>query len=66
MVCCQFSQSLFVITKAIGAPIVVESRDYFPVTAPALIMVGVLMARIVVNPDWVGLIDFQTRYPSTS
>ncbi len=37
---------------AIGAPIVVESRDYFPVTAPALIMVGVLMARTVVKIEW--------------
>ncbi len=24
------------------------------------------MARIVVKPEWVGLIDFQTRYPSTA
>ena len=23
------------------------------------------MARITVKPEWVGLIDFQTRYPST-
>ena len=23
------------------------------------------MARIIVKTDWVGLIDFQTRYPST-
>lgn len=23
------------------------------------------MARITVTPDWVGIIDFQTRYPST-
>lgn len=22
------------------------------------------MARIVIKPDWVGLIDFQTRYPA--
>jgi hypothetical protein len=23
------------------------------------------MARITVKPEWVGLIDFQTRHPST-
>ena len=35
-----------------------EFRDYAKKT-----MTG--MARITVKPEWVGLIDFQTRYPSS-
>lgn len=40
------------IVASIGAPIVIGSHSYFPVTAPALIVVGVLMARTVVKIEW--------------
>jgi hypothetical protein len=23
------------------------------------------MARVAIRPDWVGILDFQTRFPST-
>ena len=55
---------------AIGAPIVVDARDYFPVTAPALIMVGVLFwaARSgqyddLESPAWRILMDDDRRPP---
>jgi AGZA family xanthine/uracil permease-like MFS transporter len=43
---------LMPIVAAIGSPVVADGRHYFPVTAPALIVVGVLMARTVVKIEW--------------
>ena len=49
-----FLASLFFIplVAAVGAPVVSGGRTYFPVTAPALIVVGVLMARTVTKVEW--------------
>jgi len=49
-----FFLSLFLmpVVGAIGSPVVAGGRQYFPVTAPALIVVGVLMARKVTHIDW--------------
>jgi AGZA family xanthine/uracil permease-like MFS transporter len=49
-----FLASLFCIpiVAAVGAPVMWEGRAYFPVTAPALIVVGVLMARTVTKIEW--------------
>jgi AGZA family xanthine/uracil permease-like MFS transporter len=40
------------LVAAVGSPLVVGGRSYFPVTAPALIVVGVLMARNVTRIEW--------------
>lgn len=40
------------VAAAIGSPVVAGPRSYFPVTAPALILVGALMARTVVKIEW--------------
>ncbi len=49
-----FLASLFLIplVAAVGVPVVSGGRTYFPVTAPALIVVGVLMARTVIKIEW--------------
>jgi adenine/guanine/hypoxanthine permease len=50
---CFFLSLFFMpVVAAIGSPVVVDGRHYFPVTAPALIVVGVLMARKVTHIDW--------------
>jgi AGZA family xanthine/uracil permease-like MFS transporter len=50
---CFFAALFFMpLVAAVGAPLVVGGRSYFPVTAPALIVVGVLMARNVTRIEW--------------
>ncbi len=40
------------VISAIGAGVQVGTQFYYPVTAPALIVVGILMTRSVVRIDW--------------
>ena len=58
-----FLASLFFmpLVSAVAAGVTVGSHTYYPVTAPALIVVGVHMARSVVRVDWE---DFTEAVPA--
>jgi len=50
---CFFAALFFTpLVKAIGSGVELDGQTFYPVTAPALIVVGVLMARSVVRIEW--------------
>ncbi len=50
---CFFAALVFMpLVAAFGSPVPADGRHYFPITAPALIVVGALMVRTVSKIDW--------------